>query len=252
MHTFNISTTAAFVAAAAGARVAKHGGRAVSSSTGSADVLELLGIGMAQTTPERAEHAIKQWGLGFMFAPHHHSAMRHSVPVRRELGVRTLFNLLGPMTNPAGAPHQLLGVFAAHFTTHLARVLQRLGTRHAMVVHGSDGLDEITLSGPTHVAELKDGQIHEYLFHPQDVGIEMAPLNGLLVKNAEESRALLLGVLDNQSGPAREIVLLNAGAALYVSGVASNHREGVQRARQVLMNGAARQRLDDLVQWSRI
>lgn len=250
MHTFNISTTAAFVAAAAGARVAKHGGRAVSSSTGSADVLESLGIGMEQTTPQRAEQALAQWGLGFMFAPHHHTAMKHSVPVRRELGVRTLFNLLGPMTNPAGAPHQLLGVFAAHFTQRLAQVLQRLGTQHALVVHGSDGLDEITLSGPTHVAELKHGQIREYLFHPRDVGIDTAPLNGLLVKNAKESQALLLSVLNNQPGPARDIVLLNAGATLYVAGVASSHHEGVDRARVVLNNGAARQRLDDLVNWS--
>jgi anthranilate phosphoribosyltransferase (EC 2.4.2.18) len=252
MHTFNISTTAAFVAAAAGARVAKHGGRAVSSSTGSADVLESLGIGMAETTPEKAEQSLRLWGIGFMFAPHHHTAMKHSVPVRRELGVRTLFNLLGPMTNPAGAPHQLLGVFAAHFTTRLAQVLQQLGTCHAMVVHGSDGLDEITLSGPTHVAELREGKVYEYLFWPQDVGIETAPLNALLVKNSEESRELLLGVLDNREGPARDIVLLNAGAALYVSGVASSLREGVECARAVLENGAAHQRLNDLVRWGQI
>ncbi len=252
MHTFNISTTSAFVAAAAGAKVAKHGGRAVSSSTGSADVLESLGIGMESTTPARAEQALAHWGLGFMFAPHHHLAMKYSVPVRRELGVRTLFNLLGPLTNPASAPHQLLGVFSAHFTMRLAQVLQRLGTRHAMVVHGSDGLDEITLSGATHVAELKNGQIHEYLFHPRDVGIDAAPLNRLLVKDANESRALLLEVLDNRVGAARDIVLLNAGAALYVAGVTASHVEGVEKARSALASGAARQRLEDLVKWSRM
>ncbi len=252
MHTFNISTTAAFVAAAAGARVAKHGGRAVSSSVGSADVLESLGIGMMSTTPERAQQSLHQWGLGFMFAPHHHTAMKHSVSVRRELGVRTLFNLLGPMTNPAGAPNQLLGVFAVHFTQRLAAVLRQLGARHAMVVHGSDGLDEITLSGPTHVAELYEGEIREYLFHPHQVGIEPAPLNGLLVKSAEESRQLLLSVLGDEAGPARDIVLLNAGAALYVAGVTTSHREGVELARATLASGAARQRLEDLVSWSRI
>ena len=251
MHTFNISSTAAFVAAAAGARVAKHGGRAVSSSVGSADVLESLGIGMVSTTPERAQQSLRHWGLGFMFAPHHHTAMKHSVSVRRELGVRTLFNLLGPMTNPAGAPNQLLGVFAAHFTQRLAAVLKELGTRHAMVVHGSDGLDEITLSGPTHVAELHEGEIREYLFHPRQVGIEPAPLNGLLVKSAEESRYLLLSVLEDEAGPARDIVLLNAGAALYVAGVTASHRAGVELARATLASGAARQRLEDLVSWIR-
>ncbi|NDU85473.1 MAG: anthranilate phosphoribosyltransferase [Ferrovum sp.] len=250
MHTFNISTTAAFVAAAAGACVAKHGGRSVSSSSGSADVLETLGIGLHSTTPERAQESLQRWGLGFMFAPHHHSAMKYAVGVRRELGVRTLFNLLGPMTNPAGAPNQLLGVFAAHFTRRLAEVLRCLGTRHALVVHGSDGLDEITLSGPTHMAELRDGEVREFLFSPNEVGIQTAPLNGLLVKDAMESRQLLLSVLDNQPGPARDIVLLNAGAALYVSGISRSLGDGVERARETLAAGAARQRLQDIVGWS--
>ncbi|MDE1942544.1 MAG: anthranilate phosphoribosyltransferase [Betaproteobacteria bacterium] len=250
MHTFNISTTAAFVAAAAGAHVAKHGGRSVSSTTGSADVLEALGIPVTQATPEAVARSLRECRLGFMFAPTHHTAMRHSALVRRELGVRTLFNLLGPLTNPAGAPNQLLGVFSPHLTGTLAGVLHRLGSRHALVVHGSDGLDEITLSGPTHVAELKDGTVREYLLDPAEFGIHPVPLNSILVKNAQESRELLEMVLDNRPGPALEIVVLNAGAAIYVAGLAPDLREGIARARQVIAAGQARERLDALVAWS--
>ncbi len=251
MHTFNISTTAAFVAAGAGAHVAKHGGRSVSSTTGSADVLEALGIPVTQATPESVARSLRECRLGFMFAPTHHTAMRHSATVRRELGVRTLFNLLGPLTNPAGAPNQLLGVFSPHLTATLAGVLHRLGSRHALVVHGSDGLDEITLSGPTHVAELRDGAVREYLLDPADYGIRPAPLNSILVKNAQESRELLEMVLDNRPGPALEIVALNAGAAIYVAGLAPTLREGIAAARDVIASGRARERLDALVAWSR-
>ena len=251
MHTFNISTTAAFVTAAAGAHVAKHGGRSVSSTTGSADVLEALGIRVVDTAPEKVAESLKKFGLGFMFAPNHHTAMRHSAPVRKELGVRTLFNLLGPLTNPAGAPNQLLGVFSPHLTGTLAGVLHALGSRHALVVHGSDGLDEITLSGPTHVAELKDGKISEYLLDPRALGLTPAPLNSILVKNAQESRELLEMVLDNRPGPALEIVVLNAGAAIYVAGLARHLGEGIDIARSVIAAGHARQRLDALIAWSR-
>ncbi len=251
MHTFNISTTAAFVTAAAGAHVAKHGGRSVSSTTGSADVIEVMWSSVTYSTPENVAESLRKFGLGFMFAPNHHAAMRHSAPVRKELGVRTLFNLLGPLTNPAGAPNQLLGVFSPHLTGTLAGVLHKLGSRHALVVHGTDGLDEITLSGPTHVAELKDGKINEYLLDPRDLGLTPAPLNSILVKNALESRELLEMVLDNRPGPALEIVVLNAGAAIYVAGLARRLQEGIEIARSVIAAGLARQRLNALIEWSR-
>ncbi len=249
LHTFNISTTAAFVAAAAGAHVAKHGGRSVSSTSGSADVLESLGIAVTEQPLARIEEALRRFGLGFMFAPNHHTAMRHTVAVRRELGIRTLFNLLGPLTNPAAAPNQLLGVFSPHLTRTLAGVLQQLGSRHALVVHGSDGLDEITLSGPTHVAELKDGVIREYLLEPAELGMEPRALNELLVKSVQESRLLLERVLDNQAGAARDIVVLNAGAALYVAGLARHIPEGMDLACDTLASGKARQRLEALIAW---
>ncbi len=251
LHTFNISTTAAFVAAAAGAHVAKHGGRSVSSTSGSADVLESLGIAVTEQPLARIEEALRRFGLGFMFAPNHHTAMRHTVAVRRELGIRTLFNLLGPLTNPAAAPNQLLGVFSPHLTSTLAGVLQRLGSRHALVVHGSDGLDEITLSGPTHVAELKDGSIREYLLEPAEFGFKPRALNELLVKSVQESRILLERVLDDQAGAARDIVVLNAGAALYVAGLARHIQEGMDLARDTIATGKARQRLEALVAWER-
>jgi anthranilate phosphoribosyltransferase len=251
MHTFNISTTAAFVAAGAGAHVAKHGGRSVSSVSGSADVLEALGVTVMDVSPETVEDSLRKNRLGFMYAPNHHSAMKHSAQVRKELGVRTMFNILGPLTNPAGAPNQLLGVFSPHLTGTLAHVLKAMGSRHAMVVHGLDGLDEITLTGPTQVAELKNGEVREYQLAPMDFGIRPAPLNPMLVKGRDESRDILLGVLDNQPGPARDIVLLNAGAAIYVAGLTDNLLDGVNLAREVLESGAARAQLDALVAWSK-
>lgn len=250
MHTFNISTTAAFVAAGAGAHVAKHGGRSVSSVSGSADVLEALGVTVMDVSPQTVEESLRQNRLGFMYAPNHHTAMRHASQVRKELGVRTLFNILGPLTNPASAPNQLLGVFSPQLTGTLAHVLKALGSRHAMVVHGLDGLDEITLTGPTQVAELKNGEVREYQLAPMDFGIRPAPLNPFLVKDANQSKEILLNVLDNKPGPALDIVLLNAGAAIYVAGLAQTLLEGVNIARDVIESGAARAQLDALVAWS--
>ncbi len=249
-HTFNISTTAAFVAAAAGARVAKHGGRSVSSTTGSADVLEALGANL-NLTPEQVGASLDAIGIGFMFAPNFHAAMKHAAPVRRELGVRTLFNILGPLTNPAGAPHQLLGVFHADLVGILVRVLQRLGSRHVMVVHGSDGMDEITLAGETLVGELKDGEVTEYAIHPREFGIEAASIDSLKVWDASQSKDMLLGVLDGLPGPARDIVLLNAGAAIYVADRAATLGEGIEKARHAIDSGAARAKLADYIQFSK-
>ena len=245
-HTFNISTTAMFVCAAAGAKVAKHGNRSVSSKSGSADVLEALGARI-ELSPAEVARCIAETGFGFMFAPIHHPAMRHVAPVRRELGVRTIFNILGPLTNPAGAPNILMGVFHADLVGIQARVLQRLGAQRALVVHGRDGLDEITLAGGTLVGELRDGAIEEYEILPGEFGLPMSDLRGIRVDSPEESRAMLLGVLDDQAGPARDIVLLNAGAALYVAGVSPSIGEGVERARQAIASGAARARLDAYV-----
>ncbi|MBM4189938.1 MAG: anthranilate phosphoribosyltransferase [Betaproteobacteria bacterium] len=244
-HTFNVSTAAAFVAAAAGAKVAKHGGRSVSSKSGSADVLEALGVNV-NLPPEAVAQAVREIGVGFMFAPNHHSAMKHAAPVRRELGVRTFFNLLGPMTNPAGAPNQVLGVFDRAYTRLLAEVLRELGSRHVLVVHADDGLDEISLGATTHIAELKDGQIHEYTVSPEDFGLTRCASEKLSVSGVEESKAMLLGALDNQPGPARDIVALNAGAALYVSGVAASLAEGVLAAQAAIQSGAAKARLEAL------
>ncbi len=245
-HTFNISTAAAFVAAAAGAKVAKHGGRSVSSQSGSADVLEALGIHI-NLTPAQTAQCIAQVGFGFMFAPNYHSAMKHAAPVRRELGVRTLFNILGPLTNPAGAKQQLMGVFHPDLVGIQARVLHRLGSRRALIVHGEDGLDEITLSGKTLVAELKDGEVHEYTLHPQQFGLQTAELSTLHARDVEASRDMLLGVLDNQPGPARDIVLLNAGASIYLAGLADTLADGVEQAREAIASGAAKARLEQLV-----
>ena len=246
-HTFNISTTAMFVAAAAGARVAKHAGRSVSSSTGSADVLEALG-GYINLSPEQVAQSLEASGIGFMFAPNHHGAMKHAAPVRKELGVRTLFNILGPLTNPANAPNQLMGVFHADLVGIQARVLQRLGSKHVLVVHGSDGLDEITLAGDTLVAELKDGDVREYTVHPEQFGLAQHDGSALKVINAQASVDIILRVLDNQSGPARDIVLLNAGAALYAADVASSLADGVDRAREALSSGRAGETLHRFVQ----
>lgn len=246
-HTFNISTTAAFIVAAAGAQVAKHGGRSVSSSSGSADVLEALGVKLALSA-ENVGRCIDEIGLGFMFAPNHHTAMKYVAPVRRELGVRTIFNILGPLTNPAGAENQLMGVFHPDLVGIQARVLSQLGARHAMVVHGRDGLDEISLSGPTLVAELKNGWIREYELDPTDFGFTLCSAADLAAPTAEDSKARLLAVLDNQPGPARDIVCLNAGAAIYVAGVTDTLAEGIKLARELLASGAARQKLRQLVE----
>jgi anthranilate phosphoribosyltransferase len=247
--TFNISTTTIFVAAAAGARVAKHGGRSVSSKSGAADVIEALGANL-MLTPEQVAECIEATGIGFMFAPSHHSAMKNVAPIRREMGVRTIFNILGPLTNPAGAPNTLLGVFHPDLVGILARVMQRLGADHVMVVHGLDGMDEVSLGAATMVGELKDGRISEYEIHPEDFGLAMAATRNLRVADAQESRTVLLGVLDNEPGPARDIVLLNAGVALYTANLVDSIGAGISRAREVIASGAARARLDQFVQYT--
>ncbi|SEL01811.1 anthranilate phosphoribosyltransferase [Nitrosovibrio tenuis] len=251
-HTFNISTAAAFVAAAAGARVAKHGGRSVSSKSGSADVLEALGVNLNQTPAQIAED-IGEIGLGFMFAPHFHNAMKHAAPVRRELGIRTLFNILGPLTNPAGAKNQLLGVFHPDLVGILTRVLQRLGSHHVMVVHGSGdqgGLDEITIAGETWIGELRHDEVIEYLVRPEDFGMKTAPIETIQAQDPAHSRMILTSVLDNQPGPALDIVLLNAGAAIYLAGVAESLERGVAKARAAIESGAAKAKLCELVAFS--
>ena len=245
-HTFNISTASVFVCAAAGARVAKHGGRSVSSKSGSADVMEALGVNI-NLNPAQIGRSIDELGIGFMFAPNHHLAMKHAAPVRRELGVRTIFNLLGPLTNPAGAPTQLMGVFHQDLVGILIRVLQRLGSRHAMTVFGLEGLDEISISGETMVGELRDGRISEYTVHPKRFGLPLHDPQALRVETVEQSRDMVLGVLDNKPGAPRDIVGLNAGAAIYVSGKAATFEEGVEQAFDLIASGAARKRLDDFV-----
>jgi len=246
IQTFNVSTTSAFVAAAAGAKVAKHGGRSVSSVCGSADVLESLGVSVSQT-PEQVAGCINNIGLGFMFAPNHHSAMKHSAPVRKELGVRTMFNLLGPLTNPARAKNQLLGVFSASLTGKLAHVLKQLGSEHVMVVCGADGMDEISFTGDTYVAELKNGAVREYIVNPQQFGMRLHELNSIKVANAQQSKAMVLDVLSGKAGAARDIVLLNAGAAIYVAGLAPSLQDGIVTAAEMLDSGKAMQKLQELV-----
>ena len=245
-HTFNISTCSMFVAAAAGARVSKHGGRSVSSKSGSADVMEALGV-YINLAPEAIARCIEEVGVGFMFAPNHHPAMKNVAPIRRELGVRTIFNILGPLTNPASAPNILMGVFHPDLVGIQVRALQRLGAEHALVVYGKDGMDEVSLGAATLVGELKDGEITEYEIHPEDFGMVMASNRGLRVDTPEQSKAMLLSVLDNEPGPARDIVVLNAGAALYAANVAPTMQVGVTQARAALASGAARARLDQLV-----
>ncbi|OGS95124.1 MAG: anthranilate phosphoribosyltransferase [Gallionellales bacterium RIFCSPLOWO2_02_FULL_57_47] len=245
-QTFNISTTSAFVAAAAGAHVAKHGGRSVSSTCGSADVLEKLGVNVNLTADQVAQ-CVDQIGIGFMFAPNHHSAMKHAAPVRRELGVRTLFNLLGPLTNPAGAQNQVIGVFHQSLTAKLAQVLGELGSRHVLVVHGADGMDEISISEGTYIAELKDGKVSEYTVHPDLFGLASAPIGMLRVANVDEACEKLLGVLNNEVGVPRDIVQMNAGAAIYVAGLAGTLKEGVKKAGQVIASGAAKTKLDHFI-----
>ncbi len=245
-HTFNISTASTFVAAAGGARVAKHGGRSVSSTSGSADVMEALGARI-DLKPEQVAACIAETGIGFMFAPNHHASMKHAAPVRKELGVRTIFNILGPLTNPAGAANTLLGVFHPDLVGILVRVLQRLGAEHALVVYGMNGMDEISLSGETLVGELKDGEVREYVVHPSDFGLPVYDSRVLRVANRDESVQCIQRALANEDGPVRDIVLLNAGAALYAAGVAANVAEGVKRAREAVASGAALARLSQFV-----
>ena len=245
-HTFNISTASMFVAAAAGARVAKHGNRSVSSKSGSADVLESLGASI-ELQPEQVAQSIADTGIGFMFAPVHHPAMKVVAPVRREMGVRTLFNILGPLTNPAGAPNILMGVFHPDLVGIQARALQELGAERALVVWGRDGMDELSLGAATLVGELRDGVVTEYELHPEDFGIAMSASRNLRVADAAESKAMLLGVLDSRPGPAREIVVLNAGAALYAAGVASSIEEGIALSRDAITSGAALAKLEQFV-----
>jgi anthranilate phosphoribosyltransferase len=243
--TFNISTASMFVAAAAGARLAKHGGRAVSSLSGSADVLEALGVNI-NLSPERIAACIDEVGIGFMFAPNHHSAMKHAAPVRRELGVRTIFNILGPLTNPAGATQQLMGVFHPDLVGIQVRVLQRLGSNRAITVYGMEGLDEISISGETMIGELKGGKIYEYSVHPEQFNLPVHDPRALKVSNVEESRNVVLGALDNKPGAPRDVVTLNAGAAIYVSGMADSIATGVELAREAIASGAARNKLEAL------
>jgi anthranilate phosphoribosyltransferase len=245
-HTFNISTASMFVAAAAGARVAKHGGRSVSSTSGSADVMEALGVYIGLQADQVAE-CLAETGIGFMFAPHHHAAMKHAAPVRKELGVRTLFNILGPLTNPAGAPNQLLGVFHPDLVGIQVRVLQRLGSEHVMVVHGMNGMDEISLSGETLVGELQDGQIREYVVHPSDFGLPVYDSRVLRVASTQESVQCIQRALANEDGPVRDVVLLNAGAAVYCAGVAPSVAEGVRMTREAVASGAALAKLSQFV-----
>lgn len=248
-HTFNISTCSMFVAAAAGAKVSKHGGRSVSSKSGSADVLESLGLNI-NLSPAQIAQCVAQTGIGFMFAPNHHPAMKNVAPVRREMGIKTIFNLLGPLTNPASAPNILMGVFHADLVGIQVRVMQRLGAEHAVVVYGRDGMDEVSLGAATLVGELKDGVITEYEIHPEDFGMVMASNRALKVETPEDSRAMLLGVLNNRAGAPKDIVVLNAGVALYAANVAPSMAEGIVLARQAIESGAAKAKLDALIKLS--
>ncbi len=249
-HTFNISTASMFVTAAAGAKVAKHGNRSVSSKSGSADVLEALGANL-MLSPQQVADCIEATGVGFMFAPSHHSAMKNVAPVRREMGVRTIFNILGPLTNPAGAPNTLMGVFHPDLVGIQVRVMQRLGAQHVLVVWGKDGMDEISLGAATLVGELKDGEVREYEIHPEDFGLQMVSHRGLRVADAEASRVMLLEALENRVGTPREIVVLNAGAALYAANLAPSIGDGIERAREAIASGAARAKLDAFVAFTK-
>ena len=249
-HTFNISTCAMFVAAAAGARVAKHGNRSVSSKSGSADVMEALGINI-QLAPEQIARSIAETGVGFMFAPNHHPAMKNVAAIRREMAVKTFFNILGPLTNPAGAPNILMGVFHPDLVGIQVRALQRLGAEHAVVVYGRDGMDEVSLGAATLVGELQGGQVREYEIHPEDFGLRMMSNRSIRVETPQESVTMVRGVLDGQEGAARDIVLLNAGVALYAADVAPTMKDGIERARAALDSGAARARLAQVAAFTR-
>jgi anthranilate phosphoribosyltransferase len=248
-NTFNVSTACTFVVAAAGGTVAKHGNRSVSSKSGSADLLEAAGVNL-DLTPEQVAQCINEIGVGFMFAPRHHSAMKHAIGPRKEMGVRTIFNVLGPLTNPAGAPNQLLGVFSSELVEPLAQVLNKLGSNHVLVVNAEDGMDEISVGAPTHVAELKEGQVSTYTITPEQFGVERADIKQLVVNGAEESLAIINAVLENQPGPARDIVMLNAGAAIYAAGLADTLDAGIRKADTEIATGKAKQKLDALVKLS--
>jgi anthranilate phosphoribosyltransferase len=250
VNTFNISTASMFVVAAAGGRVAKHGNRSVSSKSGSADVLEAFGANI-QLTPDAVALSLEQTGIGFMFAPNHHAAMKHAAPVRKELGVRTVFNILGPLTNPAGAPFQLMGVFHPDLVGIQARVLQRLGSERVMVVHGRDGMDEVSLGASTLVAELRDGEVREYEIHPEDFGMRMMSHRSLVVATPQESQTRVIEAIEGRPGAAHDIVCLNAGVALYVAGVTDSIQQGIERARDAAASGAARRKLDQFVEVTR-
>ena len=247
--TFNISTASAFVVAGAGAHVAKHGNRSASSKSGSADVLEAAGVNL-DLTPEQVAECIRDVGVGFMFAPRHHGAMKHAIGPRREMAVRTIFNVLGPLTNPAAAPNQVVGVFSGDLVEPLARVLGQLGSRHVLVVHAADGLDEISIGAETHVAEYRDGTVRTHKINPQQFGLATAPLSSLTVSSPEESLAVVRAVFDNSAGPARDIVALNAGAAIYASGLAEDLQSGLAMALESISSGAAHERLAELVERS--
>ena len=249
-HSFNISTASMFVAAAAGARIAKHGGRSVSSKCGSADVLEALGANI-NLEPERVARCIAEVGVAFMFAPNHHRAMKYAAPVRKELGVKTIFNILGPLTNPAGARQQVMGVFHPDLVGIQARVLQRLGSRRVIIVHGLEGLDELSISGPTMVGELKDGEIREYTVAPEDFGLRCYDVSAIRVNGIDEAKAMLLAALQNEAGAARDVVALNAGASIYVAGLTDSLGAGVEVAQSIIASGAARKRLEQFLAFTR-
>ena len=249
-NTFNISTTCAFVVAAAGGKVAKHGNRSVSSSCGSADVLEVAGVNLALSA-EQVAQCVNEIGIGFLFAPKHHGAMKHTIKVRKDMGVRTLFNLLGPLSNPAAAPNQLIGVFAKEWVEPLAQVLKKLGSQHVLVVNAEDGLDEISIASATSIAELKDGIVSSYTITPEQFGFKRAPLNELAVNNAVDSLSIVKSVLDNQAGAARDIVQLNAGAAIYAANISDTLAAGIAKAAQVIASGAARAKFDALIAYSK-
>ena len=249
-NTFNISTTCAFVVAAAGGQVAKHGNRSVSSSCGSADLLEAAGVNL-DLSVEKVTQCVNELGVGFLFAPKHHGAMKHTIKVRKEMGVRTLFNLLGPLSNPAGAPNQLIGVFAKEWVEPIAQVLKKLGSHHVLVVHADDGLDEISIASDTTIAELKEGEIFTYTISPEQFGFKRISLTELAVVDAESSLVMVNSVLDNKSGPARDIVILNAGAAIYAANITESLDAGIKKAAQVIASGAARSKFDALIAYSK-
>ena len=247
--TFNISTASAFVVAAAGGKVAKHGNRSISSKSGSADVLEAAGVNL-ELNPEQVARCVNEVGVGFMFAPKHHGAMKHAIGPRREMGVRTIFNVLGPLTNPAGAPNQVLGVYSDAWVEPLAQVLQQLGSEHVLVVHAEDGMDEISIGASTHVAELREGEIRDYYITPEEFGFKRTDISVLAVDGAQQSLHVIREIFNNEAGPARDIVALNAGAAIYAADLATSLAEGIQLALEVIASGAARAKLDALIEIS--